>query len=260
VLIGVQVVTKYRYFQNIDPMFTPSEDNILYFVDTTDVFEPCLIPMVGGTPDTLQRRALMVNENTGIFEQAGVSVSERTVYEWNPTSDFLSFISLGEIAFFDYTGEAVAVVSGIEKVREFTWAPDGSQLAAVNDVGIYLVSAGGAVNPNPVFMKDLATDDIYGVNWNNDLANPKLSFRLVRKGKSEVDSWSALVVIDLNAGTWAFASETYPWHSSREPNNLDYTWMRTTFTADDMGIYAPFPVLDPLNYPGKDVILIYSHE
>ncbi len=260
VMIGVTEVTIYRHFHNIKPMFTPSEDNILYFVDTTKVFEPCLIPMVAGVPDTLQRRALMVDEKTGIFKQAGVSIGENTVFEWNPASDFLSFISLGEIVFFDYSSEAVAVVSGLEKVTEFTWAPDGSQLAAVNDEGIYLVSAGGAVNPNPVFMRDLLTDGIHGINWNNDLANPRISFRLVRKGKSDVDSWSALVVIDLTTGLWAYASETVPWHSSREPSDIDYTWMRTIFTDDDMGIYAPFPVLDDINYPGKDIILIYSSE
>lgn len=260
VISGSNSYWKYRYFQNIMPMFTPSEDNILYYVDTTGVFEPCLIPMVGGAPDTLQRRALMVDQSTGIFEQAGVSVSENTVFEWNPASDFLSFISLGEIVFFDYASEVVAVVNGIENVTEFTWAPDGSQLAAVNDMGIYLVSAGGAVNPNPVFVKELSTDGIYGVNWNHNLAEPQISFRLVRKGKSEVDSWSSLIVVDLTSGMWAYASGTVPWISAREPSAIDYTWMRTMFTEDDMGIYAPFPVLDDVNYPGKDIILFYSHE
>ena len=259
-VVGPDTVTEYRYFNNIKPMFTPSEDNILYFVDTTGVFEPCLIPMTAGKPDTLMRRALMVNENTGIFEQADVSVNEKTVFEWNPEMDLLAFISLGEIVFFDYAAEAVAVVSELGGVTDIVWAPDGSQLAAVNDEGVYLVSVGGAVNPDPVFTRERLTDGIYGITWNNDLADPQLAFRLVRKGKSEVDSWSALVIIDMTSGLWAYASEIVPWHSSREPSQIDRNWMRCLYSADGKGIYAPFPVLDDVNYPGKDVILIYSHE
>ncbi len=260
VIAGPDTVTEYRYFNNIKPMFTPSEDNILYFVDTTGVFEPCLIPMIDGAPDTLQRRALMVDEYVGIFEEAGVYIGENTVFEWNPASPVLSFISVGNIILFDYQSEIVSAVSGLESVTEFTWAPDGSQIVAVNDQGIFLVSSGGAVNPNPIFQRELSTDDIFGINWNNDITNPQVSFRLVRKGKSDIDSWSALIVIDLNSGLWAYASTTVAWHSSRESADIPYTWKRVIFTDDDMGIYAPFPVLDEVNYPGKDVILIYSHE
>jgi len=260
VIIGPDTITQYRYFNNIRPMFTPSEDNILYFVDTTDVFEPCLIPMVGGQPDTLLRRALMVDETTGIFEQAGVSISENTVFQWNPATPFLSFISLGSIVYFDYATEAVAPVSGLEKVTDFAWASDGSQLAAVNEEGVYLVSVGGAVNPDPIFTRERLTDGIHGIGWNTDLANPQVAFRLVRKGKSNIDSWSALVIVDLTTGLWAYASETFAWHSSREPAQIDYTWMRCLFDEDNTGVYAPFPVLDDVNYPGKDIILIYSHE
>ena len=260
VIMGVDTVTLYRYYNNIKPMFTPNEDNILYFVDTSGVFEPCVIPMVAGDPDTLQRRAMMVDETTGIFKQAGVLISEKTIFQWNPTVDFLSFISNGEIAFFDYATETVAIVNGLEKVTEFSWSPDGSQLAAVNEDGVYLVSVGGAVNPDRVFTRERLTDGIHGIAWNDDLANPQLAFRLVRKGKSEVDSWSSLVIIDLTSGLWAYASETVQWHSSREPSQIDYTWMRCLFDADGTGVYAPFPVLDAANYPGKDIILIYSHE
>jgi len=260
VIIGPDTITQHRYFSNILPMFTPDESNILYFVDTTGVFEPCLIPMSGGEPDTLQRRALMVDQRMGIFEQAGVEISEKTVFEWNPSSNFLSFIATGNIVFFDYESETVVKISDLTKVTEFAWAPDGSQLAAVNEEGVCLVSAGGAVAPDPVFVRERPTDDIIGITWNNDLAEPKLAFRLVRKGKSEIDSWSSIIVVDLTSGLWAYASPTVQWHSSREPEQISYIWKRLVFSADDTGIYAPFPVLDDVNYPGKDVILVYSHE
>jgi hypothetical protein len=260
-IIGPDTVTVHRYYTNTRPMFTPNEDNILYFVDTTGVMEPCLIPMAGGRPDTLQRRALMVDGNTGIFGQAGVNVSEKTVFQWSPgSSSLLSFISNGEIVFFDYTTESVIPIAGLSKVTEFTWAPDGSQLAAVNDEGLFLVGAGGTLNPDPVFVRERATDDIIGVNWNDDPANPQIAFRLVRKGKSSIDSWSSIVVVDLTSGLWAYNSSTVPWHSSREPADVDYTWMRVMFDEAGTGVYAPFPVLDDVNYPNVDIILVYSHE
>ncbi len=259
-IIGVDTVMVHRYYQNIKPMFTPDESNILYFVDTTGVFEPCLIPMVDGQPDTLQRRALMIDGETGIFGQAGVEVNDNTIFQWMPSGNLLAFISSGHIVFFDYLSETVAVVDELRKVSEFAWSPDGSQLAAVNDDGVFLVSPGGVVNPSPVFVRELSTDLIKGINWNHDTANPRLAFRLTRKGKSSVDSWSSLIVVDIANGMWAYAARIVPWHSSREPANMDYTWMRTLFTDDDSGIYAPMPVMDDTDYPGKDIIIIYSHE
>ena len=260
VIVGPDTILMHRYYNNIRPMFTPSEDNILYFVDTTRVFEPCLIPMVGGEPDTFNRRALMVDENTGIFEQAGVRINENTVFEWNPNVAFLSFIASGQIVFFDYASEMVTVVNELSGVSEFAWAPDGSQLAAVNDIGVYLVGAGGTAAFDPIFERERATDDIIGVAWNNDGAEPQVVFRLVRKGKTSDESWSALVIVDLNSGLWSYASKSIQWHSSREPSDIDYTWMRALFNEDGTGVYAPFPVLDDINYPGKDIILIYSHQ
>ena len=259
-ILGPDTVMQHRYYNNIRPMFTPTEDNILYFVDTTAYFEPCLIPMVGGSPDTMQRKAMMVDDNTGIFGQDEIAINDGTVFEWNPTVDFLSFISGGKIIFFDYKTETVAIVDELASVSEIAWASDGSQLAAVNDIGVYLVGAGGAVAPDPVFVKERATDDIIGINWNYDLVQPQVAFRLVRKGASAVDSWSALIIVDLNIGLWAYASTPVQWHSSREPDLLDYTWMRAIFDADGTGVYAPFPVYDDVNYPGKDIILFYSHE
>ncbi len=258
VIVGPDTILLHRYYNNIRPMFTPNEDNILYFVDTTRVFEPCLIPMVGGEPDTFNRRALMVDENTGIFEEAGVYMSENTVFEWNPSVPFLSFISSGTIVFFDYASEIVTKVNELSNVSEFAWANDGSQLAAVNDIGVYLVGAGGAAASDPIFRRERATDDIIGIGWNS--SGTKIAFRLVRKGKTAVESWSALVIIDLNSGFWSYASKSILWHGSREPDDIDYTWMRVLFNVDDTGVYAPFPVLDDDNYPGKDVILIHSHQ
>lgn len=260
-LVMTQVDTFYRrrFYHNVRPMFTPSDDNILYFVDTTGVFEPCLIPITGGDPDTLARRALMVDEETGIFEQAGVLINEKTVFQWNPGSEYMAFIAGGVIRYFDYLAETVVSIDGLSAVREIVWSPDGTQLAAVNDEGIFLVSAAGTVSP-PIYTKERLTDDIKGLNWNNSDTEPLLAFRIVRKGVSEVDSWTALVVVNLNMGLFGYASPAFSWKSSVEPTGIDYRWVRAEFEADGTGIYAPIPVMDDYNYPGMKVILIHSYE
>ena len=66
--IGPDIVTIHRYYRNIRPIFTPDEDLLVYFVDTTGVYEPCLIDIVGGAPVKETRRAL------SLFEAAGVRV------------------------------------------------------------------------------------------------------------------------------------------------------------------------------------------
>lgn len=264
--IAGETIAKRRYYQNIRPMFTPDEANILYFVDSTGVFEPCLIPMAGGSPDTLQRRALMVDEDTGIFAAAGVTISEGTVFEWSPTSNILAFISggqgaaAGRLVFFDYQTETVAPIDGMEKVQEFSWAPDGSQLVAVTDEeGIFIVSAAGAVSGPPVYTRERSTDDIIGATISPSPTEPKVAFRLVRKGKTNLDSWSALVVVDLTSGIAAYASPAVPWSGSRELE-VPFDWKRMLWEDDNSGIYAPFAVLDDVNYYRKDFVLFHSHE
>ena len=260
VQVGAEKIPKRRYYQNVRPMFSPDESNILYFVDTTGVFEPCLIPMVGGRPDTLQRHALMTDPQTGVFEAAGVSISEKTVLQWNPVSNLLAFIAQGYLVFFDYESETVALIDGLEKVQEFSWAPDGSQLVAVTaEGGVFIVSAAGAVSGMPVYVRERATDDIIGASFSPSLTEPKIGFRLVRKGKTALDSWSALIVVDLSSGGAAYASPAVPWHSSRELD-VPYTWKRILWEDDNSGIYAPFAVLDDVNYHNKDYVIFHSFE
>ncbi|MDD3643075.1 MAG: hypothetical protein PHQ19_06410, partial [Candidatus Krumholzibacteria bacterium] len=258
--VAGETIAKRRFFRNVRPMFTPDENAILYFVDSTGVFEPCLIPMDGGRPDTLQRRALMVDEETGIFGAAGVEITERTVLEWSPVSSILAFIAGGRLIFFDYQTETVAPIDGIEKVEEFAWSPDGSQLVAVtSEDGIFLVSAAGSVSGSAVYARERATDEIIGCAFSPSATEPKIGFRLVRKGKSALDSWSALVVVDLSSGAATFASPAVPWHSSREID-VPFDWKRIVWEDDNSGIYAPFAVLDDVNYYRKDYVIFHSYE
>ncbi len=242
------------YYKNIHPIITPQDDYVIYFVDSTGTFEPCLIPIVGGEPDTLQRRALMVGFDHGIFWLEGVDVGENTVFQWNPTSDLLGFIDRKKyLCFFDPYTEKVDRLTNIGKVDEFAWAPDGSKVAVIHEFGVSVVNLVGA--DTIVFQKERMSDDVFGVNWSHDPADPRLAFRIVRKGTGEGESFSAIVIYSDSDMIWYYASPRVEW--AMEPAIQDYRWLRVLFQADDRGIFAPIPVS---GIPDMDVIIYHSYE
>lgn len=234
VQIGPDIVWIHRYYRNIRPIFTPDEDLLIYFVDTTGVYEPCLIDIVGGAPVKATRRAL------DLFDAAEVRVNSNTVFQYNSAMDILGFIDAGRdlCFFYPYLG-AVAKVPGIEEVEEMAWSPDGSQCVVSTAGGIWLVSAAGLVSSEAVFTKEKATDGIYGLNWSPNIAEPKIGFRMVRKGRDVEESFSALMISLLNDGVTVYASPSINWSLSYEPD-VDYTYMRVVFDQDEV-LYAPIP-------------------
>jgi hypothetical protein len=261
VQIGPDIVTLHRYYRNIKPTITPANDYVLYFVsdgasgDTVNVPEPCLIPIVGGEPDTTQRRALMVDQRNGIFAQAGIEISENTIFQWNPTQNILGFIDKKKyLCYFDYTTESAVRITEAGKVDEFIWTSDGSQCAVVTERGISLVSVAGNVTPDILF-KEISSDDFIGLSWSYDMNNPKLAFRMVRKGKTCDDSWTAIVIYSLDTGISYYASPGVSWNSQYEYADIDYRWWRTFFTDDNEGVYASMPVC---GISGKRVIVYHS--
>jgi hypothetical protein len=253
-------VTTHRYYNNIRPTMSRLADRIVYFVDTTGVYEPCIIPIVNNNPVIGERRAIMVDEEMGIFEQAGATgVGRGTVFQWNPNRDILGFISNGRIFFFDSSTETVARIDELSNVVEFAWSPSGDHLAVINDEGLYIANLAGGVEGAPVFIKESANDDLIGVGWSQDEVEPRLGFRVVRKGQTSRDAWSALIIADLNSGQWAYASPKVPWSGSNE-YEVDYTWKRVMFEDDNTGVYVPMPIADEVNYPDRRVMIFHSFE
>lgn len=249
------------YYKNIRPILTPQDDNVIYFVDSTGTLEPCLVPIVGGEPDTLQRRAIMVGLDHGIFWLEDVEVGEKTIFEWNPTSDLLGFIDKKNfLCFFDYQSETVRRLKNIGKVIEFAWSPDGSQLAVIHafgvpdDPGASIVNLAGA--SRLIFLKERTSDELFGINWSPDPANPQVGFRVIRKGSDATQSYSAIVIYADLENKWYYATpDMRGW--SMEPIIEDYRWLRVLFKSDLTGIYAPIPVA---NVPDKDVVIYHSFE
>ncbi len=251
----------HRYYRNSMPMISPDGEMLVYFVDTTDVFEPCLIPIVSDVPDTLQRRAVMVSENMGIFAEAGLSVSESTVFEWNPAyPNILGFVDgMGNIGIFDITAEMVQKVADVSGATELVWSNDGSMCAVVEKDGIYLISVGGVKGGNAVFEKELQGDGIFGINFSPDDDNLTLAFRLVRMGKTTVEAFAALVVVYLfdDSESWCYVSPRVPYAGCFEYEDINYSWFRVCFESDNTGIYAPFPVAD---MGTKEILIYHSFE
>lgn len=236
----------YRYFRNIKPMIGPNEDRIVYFVDSTETFEPCFIPLDGGEPDLGGRRALMVDSRHGIFYYAGVSISEKTVFQWNPVNpNQLAFIDGGRnLCVFDVSSESVSIVAA--KIGEFAFSDDG-KVAMIAEDGVRL--ANGLAEGTLVFPRERSSDDIVGLTWSRGTSGQRLAFRMVRKGASPIESFSTLVLYSVDAGEWYFATPRVPFGS--EPSIDDYRWKRAAFDPVGSGVYMSFPL------PGTTGIAIY---
>lgn len=260
---GVDLKVIHRYYNNIKPVMTPSGDTLIYFVDTTGVFEPCKMG-IEDNPVVSSRKAMMISDEEGIFEQAGININRSTLFMWNKTFDLLGFISRSrQLCFLDYKNETVTVVDGVENIKEFAWSPDESECAVVNDEGIWRVSVAGAVSNAPVYVKERSTDEIIGINWSPNIEDPKIGFRMVRKGKTVEDSYSALVLCMLNTGINVYASPSINWFSTYELSYTysDYSYMRIFFT-DEEEIYAPFPTPAWSGDPDRNVecAIFHSYE
>lgn len=254
-LVGTEMGYIHRYYNNIKPMITPDEDKLLYFVDTTGVYEPCLIDLLPD-PDIGSRRALMVTDERGIFETAGISVNENTVFQWNNDAGIVAFVERsGKLCFFDANNESVMIVPGIDDANadavEIVWSPDHTECAVVRAEGIWLVSVSGLMSADPVFRKEKSTDGIIGLAWSPNMDEPKLAFRMIRKGKNVEDSFSALMISYLNDGITVYASPSVHWNTPYEPN-VDYTYLRVFFDEDE-NIYAPIPTPEWSGEPNRNV-------
>ena len=248
----------YTYWRNIKPMFTPGASAIIYFNDSTETFEPCLIPMDGSTPDIANRRALMVDARHGIFYYAslggsrvGVSVSEKTIFQWNPANPAqVAFIDdEGKFCIFDYVAVSVEIMAtGLE---EFVYSEDGT-LAAVAEDGIYVLEP-GQTEAKRVFTKERTTDALVGINWSAGLVDRKLGFRMVRKGASSLESYSVLVIYSLDDDRWYYASPEIKPVMGTEPA-VNYIWMRAIFDPFSGGMYIPVP----LSTGGGKCVLYHS--
>jgi hypothetical protein len=237
----------YRYWRNVRPMFSPDQSKILYFVDSTQTLEPCIIPLSGQTPVIADRHMFKPDPGAkpGIFQVAGVKASERAVFEWDPAvNDKVAFVDNNQkLCILDITSEDVQVLQDVGKVSEFAWSSDG-RIAAITEDGISIVSQAGI--PDTVFRKEKAEDNLSAIGWSPDQGNPKLAFRMVRKGKSSADSYSALMICSLNDRRSYYATPRIAW--ATEPP-VPYTYMRVLFEADNNGVYFPTP--EPQTGGGK---------
>jgi PKD repeat protein len=226
----------YTYWRNIRPMISPDETMIIYFCDSTDTFEPCVIPINGAEPDLDGRRAFMVDDRRGIFYYAGVAVSEKTIFQWNPLNQTqVAFIDdKRQFCVLDYGTEQVEVMA--EGIDEFVFSEDG-KIAAVAEDGVYVLEP-GQTEAKRVFTKERLTDAVIGVNWSPGTTNLRLGFRMVRKGASTVESYAALVIYSMDDDRWYYASPEIKPVMSME-TEVSYLWKRALFNLMSDELFVP---------------------
>ena len=226
----------YKYYRNVRPLFSPGMNTIVYFVDSTGTFEPCLMPLAGSIPSIEERRALMVDARRGIFYYAGIAVSQRTIFEWNPVaSTHLYFIDGGrKLCVLDIMGESAEILA--EKVSEFAFSDNGT-LAMILDDGVYVGVPGAS--PARIFEKERSSDDIVGVSWSPGTSDQRIVFRMVRKGASVAEGFSTLILYSLDDGRWYYASPRIS--LGIELNFDDYRWNRAAFEPLGGGFLMPVP-------------------
>lgn len=238
------------YYQNILPQLTQDESSIIYFsnriseLDTLpNYYEPYVIPIIGGEPDTSQ------TEFFDIVRDARIRIGNNTIIQWSPNGDMAAFNAtinnMPTLCYLNYNSSNRSLsidVTGLTRVHEFVWAPDGSMGAIINGDGVYLVAPGGGIITE-VLNKERDTDDMYGVNWSR--SGDRLAFRLVRKGKVWFESWNAIMEYTVSSDRLVYVSEGYRWEKRDEPADIDYRWKRVHY--DEAGeIYAPvFTSADP---------------
>jgi|WetSurMetagenome_2_1015567.scaffolds.fasta_scaffold17571_2 hypothetical protein len=229
----------FTFWRNIKPMIVPDESAIIYFNDSTEAFEPCIIPLNGLEPNLAERHAIMVDARHGIFFYAGVKVSEKTIFQWNPVNPAqVAFIDDDkQFCIFDYVAGTVEVEA--TGLAEFVYSADG-KLAAVADDGVYILEP-GQTEAKRIFTKERATDAVIGVNWSRGLTDQRLGFRMVRKGASTLESYSVLVIYSAADDRWYYASPEIKPIMVTEPS-VNYMWMRAIFDSESGGMYIPVPL------------------
>jgi hypothetical protein len=229
----------YTYWRNIRPMLSPDESMIIYFCDSTDTFEPCAIPLQGVEPNLNEQHAFMVDDRRGIFYYAGVSVSEKTTFQWNPLNQTqVAFIDDNrKLCVLDYGTESVEIMA--EGISEFVFSDDGT-LAAVADDGVYVLEP-GQTEAKRVFTKERTTDAVIGINWSPGTANQRLGFRMVRKGASTIESFATLVIYSMDDDRWYYAAPEIKPVMAMEPE-VNYRWLRAVFNPYNGDMYVPVPL------------------
>ena len=242
----------FTYWRNIKPMFSPDESTIIYFNDSTETYEPCLIPVEGSEPNLAGQQAIMVDARHGIFFYAGVVVSEKTIFQWNPANSAqVAFIDdKQQFCVFDYVAKTVEVMA--TGLTEFVFSEDG-KLAGVAGDGVFILEP-GQTEAKRVFTKESPTDGVIGVNWSPGLDDQKLGFRMVRKGASTLESYSALVIYSMDDDRWYYVSPEIKPVTAMEPA-VNYTWMRAIFDSYSGGMYVPVP----LSTGGGQSVIYYSY-
>lgn len=234
-----------EYYENILPMITPDETGLIFFSNKSGLFEPSVMPIMGGEPDTSD---ITYYEDT--FRDLGLRIVRNTIFEWQPNGSKAAFIGLfggrNTLCFMNYSGGSIDFeITDITGVSEFAWSPQGDWLAIISDDGAYIAEASGQLTEE-ILKKESSTDLFIGINWSPVVAEPKVGFRVCRQGNDWYEAFNALMVyvVDDVDPVLSYVTPGIDWPNSFEPSSdeFDFRWKRVIFETDGEGIYSPVTI------------------
>jgi len=249
IVAGEDTIWLVDYYENALPTLTPDDRNIVYFTNRTGVFEPCVIPIEGGEPDTSAAVCMEV------LRGMDIRISRSTIFEWQPDGNRAAFIAFhnrkNTLCFMQYNppSDISFEVGGVTDIMEFAWSPGGDAGAVITGSGVSIVTPMGEPVTD-VLRKEHPNDQLFGVNWSpgSDLSNPRIGFRMGRPSQSWTESFNAVMLYSENAqgdGVLSYVTRGYNWPDELEPGSVDYRWKRVSFSADGETIYSPMVIGEP---------------
>jgi hypothetical protein len=186
---------------NFYPTLSSDEQHLVFVSNRENPGQPPLyelyaLPMVGTTvtPDTIDNALVQLTDSGGLMGTESYP-PELQPSEWNPILPFLAILGTDNrlrVVPTDGTGERLFTAPG--NVRDFTWSPDGQNLAVVvsDEVNsIYVVGTGG--DGTRIVDAD-SGDRLYYPSWSPD------SEFLIYAVRRSSDLWYELVDVGGSTG------------------------------------------------------------
>jgi Tol biopolymer transport system component len=161
--------------KNHIPTFSSDGQWLLFVSDRTPVDIPpqwdyYALPINAGVVDTMLASTVRVTNSSNQIVAVSSGVVTPPMKSWNPVQPVLAVVmttnALMQITMGASGGTTVQTPAYSGRVREISWAPDGSLLAYTNGVAIYTLTVGGT--DRTLVHEVQGSDGLGDIGWSPD--------------------------------------------------------------------------------------------